>query len=535
MKNWSVRLKLLAAFSIVVAITLANSIMGWLELEKMEARSQFMLDNPLPGLELISEIESECLQDHAQTWRFIAEKENATRDSLRAKVQGSVEREDLLLTQYEKTITTPDDRQLFNTMRANRVAYLHARNAVLQSTNITHEAVTLKSFEDAWEILKKDLDAVFQWNRKAADNAMLDTLAVIRGEQPKIIGVSVLTLVATIVLALLLTNAVTSPLRKLTQGIQSTSKGDLTATVALDQEDEFGKVGKGFDHMVQELKLLIGQIQRSGVQVNTSITEMAATLREQQATVNEISATTAEIGATSKEISATSKELVNTMSSVADEASQTTEMASSGKDGLGRMEHTIGQILDASGSITNKLSILSEKAANIGSVVTTITKVADQTNLLSLNAAIEAEKAGEYGRGFSVVATEIRRLADQTSVATYDIEQMVKEMQSAVSAGVMGMDKFNEEVRKGAEEVRQISQQMNRIIEQVQGLLPQFESTKEAMQSQSLGAQQISEALGQLTETMQQTNESLRQTTAAIDQLTEASKGLQNGISRFST
>src|SRR5207302_1442110 len=85
------------------------------------------------------------------------------------------------------------------------------------------------------------------------------------------------------------------------------------------------------------------------------------------------------------------------------------------------------------GSITGKLAVLNEKTTNINSVVTTITKVADQTNLLSLNAAIEAEKAGEYGLGFAVVAMEIRRLADQTAVATYDIEKMVKEMQSAES------------------------------------------------------------------------------------------------------
>ena len=82
--------------------------------------------------------------------------------------------------------------------------------------------------------------------------------------------------------------------------------------------------------------------------------------------------------------------------------------------------------------------------------------MADQTNLLSLNAAIEAEKAGEYGRGFVVVATEIRRLADQTAVATYDIEQMVREIQSSVSAGVMGMDKFSEEVRRGMADMQQV-------------------------------------------------------------------------------
>src|SRR6266699_6172202 len=101
------------------------------------------------------------------------------------------------------------------------------------------------------------------------------------------------------------------------------------------------------------------------------------------------------------------------------------------------------------------LTAIQERAHDITTVVTTITKVADQTNLLSLNAAIEAEKAGEYGLGFAVVATEIRRLADQTAVATFDIEQMVKEILSAVSAGVMGMDKFSEEVRRGMQDVQQ--------------------------------------------------------------------------------
>ena len=130
------------------------------------------------------------------------------------------------------------------------------------------------------------------------------------------------------------------------------------------------------------------------------------------------------------------------------------------------------QVTEASGVISAKLAVLNEKAGNINQVVTTITKVADQTNLLSLNAAIEAEKAGEYGRGFAVVATEIRRLADQTAVATCDIEQMVKEMQTAVSAGVMGMDKFSEEVRRGAQDVQQIGTQLGSIIQQVQALTP---------------------------------------------------------------
>jgi methyl-accepting chemotaxis protein WspA len=152
---------------------------------------------------------------------------------------------------------------------------------------------------------------------------------------------------------------------------------------------------------------------------------------------------------------------------------------------------------------------------------------------LSLNAAIEAEKAGEHGRGFAVVATEIRRLADQTAVATYDIEQMVKHIQSAVAAGVMGMDKFSEEVRRGMREVQEVGGQLSQIIQQVQALAPRVESVNEGMQAQATGAEQISNALSQLTEAAQQTVESLSQSTHAIGDLDEVSSGLRNGVLRF--
>ena len=165
--------------------------------------------------------------------------------------------------------------------------------------------------------------------------------------------------------------------------------------------------------------------------------------------------------------------------------------------------------------------------------MTTITKVADQTNLLSLNAAIEAEKAGEYGKGFSVVASEIRRLADQTAVATYDIELMVREILSSVSAGVMGMDKFTEEVRRGITDIERIGYQLSQIIQQVQALAPGFQQVNEGMQAQMTGAEQINQALGQLSEAAQQTVESLRQSSQAIEDLNLVSNGLRHGVSRF--
>jgi methyl-accepting chemotaxis protein len=307
--------------------------------------------------------------------------------------------------------------------------------------------------------------------------------------------------------------------------------GDLAVTVTPRSERD--ALGHALSNMAGRLSGLLSDVHRSGIQVNTSVNEIAASAREQEATATEVAAATTEIAATSREIAATSQELVRTMTEVFSAAEESAALAGQGQAGLTRMETTMRQVMDASSSINNKLAVLNEKAGNINQVVTTITKVADQTNLLSLNAAIEAEKAGEYGRGFAVVATEIRRLADQTAVATYDIDRMVKEIQSAVAAGVMGMDKFSDEVRRGMHEIEAVSGQLTQIIHQVQALAPRCEAVSDGMQAQATGAGQITEALAQLSDAAQQTIQSLRQSTVAIDGLNQAATSMHGGVSRF--
>lgn len=315
--------------------------------------------------------------------------------------------------------------------------------------------------------------------------------------------------------------------------VRKAADGDLTGRIHFEGKDAIVQLGEGIQRMMENLNSLVTQVQKSGIQLASAATSIAATAKEQEATAAEQAATTNEIVATATEISATSKQLVDTMDEVSGVAENTAQSAKSGRTGLERMESTMHHIVEAARSISTKFEVLNEKAGNISSVVTTITKVADQTNLLSLNAAIEAEKAGEYGFGFSVVAKEIRRLADQTAVATLDIEQMVKEMQGAVSAGVMSMEKFSQQVRQSVNDVREISTQLSQIIEQVQALTPLFESVHEGMQSQSEGAVQINQSMIQLSEAAQQTVESLKESNDAIMQLNMAAKELQSGVTRF--
>ena len=315
--------------------------------------------------------------------------------------------------------------------------------------------------------------------------------------------------------------------------VSKAADGDLTGKVSVVGNDAIGQLAMAVERMMDNLNVLVSQVQRSGIQVTSSSTEIAASSRQQEATMTEQAATVNEVVATATEISATTKELVNTMDAVSRVSESTANSAADGQSALEKMEETMRHMVDASASISARLEVLSEKANNINTVVTTISKVADQTNLLSLNAAIEAEKAGEYGLGFSVVATEIRRLADQTAVATWDIEQMIKEMQSAVTAGVMSVDKFSEEVRSSVSDVRQVSSQLNHIIAQVRELTPRFESVNEGMHFQAQGADQIKQAIVQLSESAQQTVASLRQSNIVIERLNEAAHGLQSGVSRF--
>ncbi len=329
------------------------------------------------------------------------------------------------------------------------------------------------------------------------------------------------------------TNSLRAKVDSLLEVVSKAASGDLTGKVSITGSDAIGQLGNGLAKMFENLRSLLNNVQKAGIQVTTSATEIAASARQQEATGIEQAQTSVEILSTTKEISANTSQLLKTMEDATAVADYTTNATAEAQNNLKRMDSTMQHMVSATDSINAKLAALSEKASNINSVLITITKVADQTNILSLNAAIEAEKAGEAGRGFSVVATEIRRLADQTSVSTWDIEQMLKEMQSAVSASVMGMDKFSEEIRRSVGEVRQVTDQLSGVMDQVQKLAPQFDAVLQGMQSQAIGASQISDTMMQLNDATQQTVESLKATSEAVHQLQYAAGDLQSSVSNF--
>ncbi|MFZ2956713.1 MAG: methyl-accepting chemotaxis protein [Candidatus Ozemobacteraceae bacterium] len=308
--------------------------------------------------------------------------------------------------------------------------------------------------------------------------------------------------------------------------------GNFQAT-ALTNTEETDLLLAAIRTMTDNLNTLIGQAQLSGVQITSTAKQIAATALQQEATVSSFGGSTTRIATSVREISATSQELLSTMNAVNDVASKTAGLAESGRLLLHSRQDAVNQMLVATESISGKLSVMNQRAGEINMVVTTISKVAVQTNLLSLNAAIEAEKAGEFGLGFSVVAREIRRLADQTALATLDIEHIVKEMQSSVTSGVMEMNKFSQSVRRDVEEMGSLTGRLDQIIQQVQGLTFRFEEVNIGMRAQSDGAREINEAMVCLNDAAQQTAASLNEFNQATCNLKAAAVDLQAHMTQF--
>jgi methyl-accepting chemotaxis protein WspA len=386
---------------------------------------------------------------------------------------------------------------------------------------------------DAYEQHRKAVDEVVQLATTKYQQAESQAGAVIDSATRWLVVAVLLIALLVLLFGWRLSLNLTRRIRAATEAAKQVASGDLTVQVTHGSDDEAGELLATISGMARGLSALVARVKQSSILLMSTATQISATSKQQESTVQSFSASSSEIGAAVKEIAATAQELLSTMEAVTNTANQTSSLAAAGRAGLEVMDGSMQQLANATTSISSKLSTIREKANDINVVVTTITKVADQTNLLSINAAIEAEKAGEYGLGFLVLAREIRRLADQTAVAALDIDRMVREMQGAVTSGVMEMDKFTEEVRSGVSSVAQIGSQFGQIIEQVQGLSSRLDAVKEGMSSQTMGAGQINEAMLQLIDGARQSAGSLKEFNASTDHLRGAVDGLKEEISRF--
>ena len=372
----------------------------------------------------------------------------------------------------------------------------------------------------------------YRWGMNVKQDAS-EAFAMMYFQRNLIIGISLAIILGVIVTALIIARSISNPIRTAVRVAKQVAAGDLRADVGETSDDETGALLNAIQTMTNDLRGLIGRIQNSSVTLIDIATTMQHTSAEQQQVVAQYGSSTTQAVASVKQISATSQELSRTMNDVNTMAASTGTKAQESSANLTNMEATMRQLEKTTASFGEKLSTINERATKINVVVSTMAKVADQTNLLSINASIEAEKAGKHGLGFLVVASEISRLADQTGTAALDIERMVSEMQVSVSAGVKEMANFAGQVRGGVREIGDVSVKLGEIISAVQNITSRFDEVAQGMSAQSQGADQIREAMVRLSEGANRTAESLTEFNTATSHLRGAVGDLKDEVSRF--
>ncbi len=452
-KSMTIESKLLGLLVFSALIMGVGAVVTWVGMSKLYAEVRQMAEQDLDLIQnLISMQENQLAQVLNFEKAYIAginSTNNATNQANfnqsrtsfldnQSRVSLSIEEAQSLLQKQITTGNNQSDQQEFQAIAQNlndyQQTYILYNNqaeqvfSFINSEDIAGAKSAMVKVQPLQEELKQGntqlLQQVVGLSQAAAD--------VAKRHQQNTVNIVSFTFIISIITILSLgywiTRTITRSLGQAVNVAGEVSNGNLTGEVEVMSEDEIGQLLEALKIMIHNLNSLISKVQQSGIAITSSTTQMAASRKQLEATLTEQIASTNEVTTTAQEIANTSEELVNTMEQITELSQSTAMAANQGQDDLGRMETTMRQLAEATTSIASKLGVMSEKAHNINSVVLTITKVADQTNLLSLNAAIEAEKAGEYGAGFAVVAREIRRLADQTAVATLEIEQMVKEM-----------------------------------------------------------------------------------------------------------
>lgn len=322
-------------------------------------------------------------------------------------------------------------------------------------------------------------------------------------------------------------------------GLQEAEKllreeGEGEALAAWQVDYEASELRRALRELLANLNSPLKQVHRTSEEVTDSSNRIAESLKRLETYVAGQGASTNEAIAVSREICATTQKLLGTMGVVQQMASEAASLASAGLENLNGISSTMREHFEASEGMSSALNTISERVAAITPVISTITNVANRTNLISLNASIEAEKAGEHAAGFSVVALEIRRLADQTAVTALDIEKMIGELRAAVNEGAAGMSRHSAQTRNCLQTVAGITGGLSRLIDYTRRLEPHIEAVNRGMQEQTRAAGQVLKAVQQVAEVAGQTCDSLAGFRQNADKMRSAAQMLQGETGRFS-
>lgn len=362
-----------------------------------------------------------------------------------------------------------------------------------------------------------------------------EVLSKLNGLMWSSVIIALIVLVLGVLLSFYITGTITRPLNAMKRMIEDIAQGegDLTKRLDASSRDELGDVSRCFNTFVDKLQGIINRIAQTTEQVAAASVQLRQTSGRMATGAEMVTAQAATVATAGEEMSATSGDIAQNCQMAAEGSQQASEAAVSGARVVDETIAVMNSIADRVQNSAKRVESLGSRSDQIGTIVGTIEDIADQTNLLALNAAIEAARAGEQGRGFAVVADEVRALAERTTKATREIGEMIKAIQGETKSAVSAMEAGVCEVSKGSEKAAESGKALEQILERINDVTMQINQVATAAEEQTATTSEISSNMHQITNVIAETSKGAQESTAAADQLSRLAEELRRIVGQF--
>ncbi|MDX2018283.1 MAG: HAMP domain-containing methyl-accepting chemotaxis protein [Planctomycetota bacterium] len=310
---------------------------------------------------------------------------------------------------------------------------------------------------------------------------------------------------------------------------------DLTRRIPTDGGDEVAQIASGVNALLESLHGVVKQVSSSAQSVAAASTEIAASAEQMAAGLSRQEQQTSQVSAAVEELSQSVSEVARKGSDAAKGAQASRDDAGQGGEVVGKTVEEMRAIAAEVSESARAINELGKKSEQIGAIINVINDIADQTNLLALNAAIEAARAGEHGRGFAVVADEVRKLAERTTTATEEVARSIREIQADTGTAVKKIESGSARVSTGVDLARSAGQALERIVGSSSSMASMIEAIAAAAEQQSAASEEIARSVEQINAVTRESNQGAAQAAQAAASLSEQSENLRSLVSRFKT
>ncbi|MDR3581623.1 MAG: methyl-accepting chemotaxis protein [Oryzomonas sp.] len=442
-----------------------------------------------------------------------------------------------ILGKLDKTIKTGEGKRILQEIKDRRAAYAVVQKEIIDLIGLGKRAEAGEALVKKLRPLQKDyFESVakltnLQGKRIAeAANEIEKTHKAVELEMIIALAVS---LILAAGIGFIITRSITVPLGQAVQVNRKIADGDLSVSVTVDRKDEIGQLNESARLMIDNLRKIIIHLSDTAAQVATASAQLHATADQLATASEEVAAQSGAVATAGEEMSATSGDIAQNCNQAAEGSRLADTVATEGSEVVKRTVEVMERIAQKVLSSARTIEGLGARSDQIGEIVGTIEDIADQTNLLALNAAIEAARAGEQGRGFAVVADEVRALAERTTKATKEIGDMIRNIQNETKGAVAIMEEGVREVETGTEEAGRSGAALQEILDQIHAVTMQVNQIATAAEQQTATTSEISNNILQMSEVVQQTACGAQDSSEAASGLAKLAEELKGIVGQF--